>query len=450
MRHRCIALLAFFPAHAIAQATDPAPSSPPDARTAPPAGMVPVPDYSGSIRSRRFLTGDWDGSRTDLANKGVQLHLDWIQSVQGVASGGRDNETHYGGNLDALLTFDLMRMGVLPGALVKVRAESRYGDSVNNIAGPILPVNTDAFFPLTDDPDQVVPFTLTSLNYTQALSEKFALFVGKTDTLDGDQNEFASGRGTSQFMNANFLFNGVTALRLPYSTLAAGFAWMPTSRIMITSSIMNTADSSTTTGFEDFGDGLTWSTEARVQYRLGDLPGGQNLGFLYSFDQEFNKVNGRLLFHRGEGLSLETNDETWAVYWSAWQYLWVEDPDDAPINLADGELDHQGVGLFARAGFADEDTNPVDWSASGGIGARGILPSRDNDALGIGYFYTSFQTTRLSGIVDIRDEAHGFEAFYDIAITPAAHLTLDAQVVESPAGTVDTAVVLGARLKLSF
>jgi len=47
---------------------------------------------------------------------------------------------------------------------------------------------------------------------------------------------------------------------------------------------MNTADSSTTTGFDDFGKGVTWTTEADFQYRLGHLPGGMNLGGLWSFD----------------------------------------------------------------------------------------------------------------------------------------------------------------------
>ena len=44
-------------------------------------------------------------------------------------------------------------MGVLPGAIVTFRAESRYGGSVNIASGAVLSVNTDAFFPLTDEPD---------------------------------------------------------------------------------------------------------------------------------------------------------------------------------------------------------------------------------------------------------------------------------------------------------
>jgi porin len=133
----------------------------------------------------------------------------------------------YGANLDYTLNLDLMRMGLIPGALIKFRAEIRYGNSVNGIAGTILPVNTSALFPVTAKLNDEVAFTITDLNYTQFLSPNLALFFGKLDTLDADPNEFASGRGTSQFMNANFIFNATLALRLPYSTLGAGLIWMP-------------------------------------------------------------------------------------------------------------------------------------------------------------------------------------------------------------------------------
>jgi hypothetical protein len=190
------------------------------------AGLSPVREYSANFWKRQYLTGDWFGVRTDLANKGIQFGVEWNQYVQGVTNGGRDRTAEYSGTVDYTLNVDLMRMGVLPGALIKFRAESRYGSSVNGAAGPILPVNTDALFPLTDTLDEDVPITITDLNYTQFLSPHLGLFFGKIDTLDGDPNEFASGRGTSQFMNANFIFNPALALRLPYSTLGAGIVWI--------------------------------------------------------------------------------------------------------------------------------------------------------------------------------------------------------------------------------
>jgi len=429
----------------------------PPAPAAPaPSGLLPIPDYSGDLWSRSHLTGAWGGTRDELARKGVQFDVSWTQAVQSVVDGGRDTGTRYGGSLDYNLAFDLMQMGLLPGALLKVRAESRYGESINARSGSILPVNTDAFFPLTKTLDEDIAIALTTLSYTQFLSEHFAVMLGKFDTLDGDPNEFASGRGTSQFMDANLNFNAALALRLPYSTLGGGLIWMPIPAgpdggISVSSLLFATTDSSTTSGFGTFDEGLTWITEADFSYRLAGLPGGQNVGVLYAFDQDFLSLSGRLFFQPGQGLQVPTEDDTWAVFWSGWQYL-VDLEPDAPLaarNTANGVPDRQGFGLFARVGFADEDTNPVEWSISGGIGGRGVA-GRGNDCYGIGYYYTSVQTNRFTTAIGVRDHAQGFEAFYSLAITPAAALTFDVQVIDSVFAPIDTAVTLGARLRLVF
>lgn len=428
-------------------------ASQPDGEQDPPAqteGILPVPDYSGDLWERNFLLGDFGGSRDSLAEKGVQFHIDWTQYVQGVVDGGRDTTTRYGGALDYNLTLDLQQMGIMPGALINMRAESRYGNSVNGAAGPLLPVNTDALFPLTSELDGNLDIAITALNYTQFLSPQFAVFLGKIETLDGDSNEFASGRGVTQFQNASLIFNPVSTI-VPYSTLAAGVLWMPSPYVTISTSIMNAADSSTSSGFDDFGDGWNWSVEAQFQYQLGGLPGGQNIGGLYSTDRDFVHLDRRLVFEPGVGLSVPTKDESWFVYWSGWQYLWTEEEaGNAPLSLNNRRPDLQGIGLFARVGFADQDTNTAKWTASGGVSGRGLIPGRDDDILGLGYFYTKVNAPRLTGAGILDDYSQGFEAFYNIAITPSAYLTLDVQVVEDAFPGTDTATILGLRLNIRF
>lgn len=428
----------------------PSPAVPPPPPAQSSQGILPIPNYGGDIWDRPFLLGDPNGLRTEWANKGIQFEIDYTQTVQSVVSGGLHTGTQYGGNLDYLVHLDLMRMGLVPGGLVTIRGESRYGNSVNGFAGSILPVNTRSFFPLTKDIDDPVAIAITDLNYTQFLSEQLLVQVGKIDTLSADLNEFASGRGRTQFMNANFLFNSTLALRLPYSTLGVAAAWMPTHTITVETSVVNTVDSSTTSGFNDFGKGTTWSTEADFQYRVGRLPGGVNVGGMYSWHQDFTAFTGDLIFTPGQGLSVPKKKETWAVYASGWQYLLIRDPDGKPIDVSDGRPDHQGLGLFWRAGFADRDTNPVEWSISGGIGGRGLIPGRKDDTFGVGYYYTRFQENRLSGALGFRDNSQGGEAFYNIQITPAAHLTFDIQSLQSFVGRLDQSVILGARFDLAL
>ncbi len=417
-----------------------------------PEGLLPIPDYSGDLWSRGALSGDWGGVRDDLTARGLFIKVGWTQVLQSVVDGGRATGTKYGGSLDYLINLDLHRMGLMPGGLVKFRAESRYGESANDLVGILLPANTDGSFPLTSAPDDNIAITVTNLSYTQFLSQQFAVFAGKMDTLDGDLNEFASGRGLSQFLNANFVFNPVGALTVPYSTLGGGIVVIPVDWMTISSAVYNSVDSSTTTGFSDIGDGWTWSTEVQVQYRLGQLPGGQSVGLIYAFDSDFVEIGGgRLVLPPNGRLVIPTKDDTWAVSWNLWQYIHtLEEPGQGPIDLLNGRPDHRGFGVFARAGFADPDTNPLDWHLSAGVGGRGVIPTRDDDTFGVGFFYNAFEASRLFSALGVEDEALGVEAFYNIAVTPAAHLTLDLQVIEPVERSLDTAVLLGLRARLEF
>src|SRR5690349_12495212 len=96
-------------------AEDDVPGSAADARSAP-QGLIPIPDYTGDLPNRSRLAGDFNGGRTALANKGIQIDVDWTQYAQSIVTGGRDSDSHYGGHLDYLIQLDLMRMSILPGA----------------------------------------------------------------------------------------------------------------------------------------------------------------------------------------------------------------------------------------------------------------------------------------------------------------------------------------------
>ncbi len=401
-----------------------------------------------ALDADNFFFGDWGGLRSELATKGITFDIQWTQHAQGVVDGGADTGFGYGATLDYLFEFDLDAMGVLPGAFIKVLAESRYGESVNGDVGSIFPANTDMSFPLKDELDEDIPITITELSFTQFFSPKFGVVLGKFQTLDGDPNEFASGRGRSQFLNSSFVFNPVTAMTVPYSTLGVGVVVLPTPNVTIISMVYNTTDSSTTTGFSDIGDGWTWSTEAQFQYRLGGLPGGQNVAFIYAADNEFLNFNRSSISRKRVVLASE--DESWAAYWSGWQYLYT--PDEVPdrIDVTDGRADLRGIGVFARFGFADEDTNPIAWSLSAGLGGRGMLPGRDEDTFGLGFAYADIDRSAITSAFGFDDQAYGVEAYYNIAISPGVSLTLDAQVVNPVLDDFDTATILGARLNIRF
>ena len=112
-----------------------------------------------------------------------------------------------------------------------------------------------------------------------------------------------------------------------------------------------------------------------------------------------------------------------------------------------------GIGLFGRAGWAPKDRNVIDQFYSAGIGGFGMLiPGRDHDNWGVGWAGTHISND-LRGIANLRKLnafEHAVEVFYNVEATPAVHVTVNTQVVDSPVKSRDTAVATGARLQVMF
>jgi porin len=107
-----------------------------------------------------------------------------------------------------------------------------------------------------------------------------------------------------------------------------------------------------------------------------------------------------------------------------------------------------------------------------GIGGKGVIPTRERDRYGFGFYYIDVNNPELQGVFRstklLRDE-YGFEAFYNIAITPWLMLTPDIQVVRGAQKdkvsvssgllgllpridkkSIGTSTILGLRLQMVF
>ncbi|MCF7673866.1 MAG: carbohydrate porin [Akkermansiaceae bacterium] len=412
------------------------------------SGILPLPDYSGDFLERAYVLGDFGGKRTEWAEKGLTFDISYNQYFQSVVDGGLDTGSEYGGTIDYNVNVDFDRMGLIPGGLLQMRAVSRYGRSVNGISSSLVPVNTDAGHPTTSSFDDDVALWLPVINYTQFFSENFALSFGKYDTSDSS-NEFAGGRGRSQWWNQNLNMPVSPALIIPYSVLGASAVVMPNPNLTITGMVATSTDTSNRSGFGDLDDGLFAMLSITGQYQLGDLPGGYTIMPGYGWDGDFSEIDGRFNIDEGQ-LVPTTKDDTWFASAEFWQYLYVEDRGNPALDPGNGRQDLQGVGVFARVQYTDEDTNPLELSISGGINAKGLISGRDNDAMGIAYSYNRLRKGRFLKSVGIADSSSVLEAFYNIELTPAPHLTLDVQVIESALPDADTAIVLGTSMQIQF
>ena len=414
------------------------------------ATIYPVPNYGGDLWSRSYLTGDWGGLRSKLADRGVQFDSNVTQIYQGVASGGTNRTGRYSGSTDMVLKLDFHKLGLWPGRIATVEAQVPFGNTVNPYSGGILPVNTllSLTAPAIDE------FILPHLYFRQYLSDWFAVEIGKLDTTGGDANEFAHGRGDDKFMNLAFSFNPVTITLAPYAPLGMSLLFFPHKDVDYSFGVIDSQGLPNTAGFKTLvEDPTTLFHEARVTVRPFGLTGHQLLGVAWAnkpftlLPQDRRTIIRNILF----GTPLKTASNNWALYYNFDQYLYQDKQDRT-----------RGFGIFFRAGVANPRTSPYQQFYSFGFGGKGIIPMRDQDQFGIGYYYLKFSgdipeslRRRLS-----LDHEQGAELFYNVEVFPWLHVTPDLQIISpsrktlgtllNPGKNIQTGVVPALRVKIDF
>jgi porin len=398
-----------------------------------------APDFNSTK-----LTGDWWGERTKLAEKGFTIDIDSVQTYQGVLDGGTNQSWKYGGSMFYRLKFDFQKMGLWEGASLDVIAEHQFGEFVNEDTGNLTAVNNDGLFPLPDYHN----INVSQVKFTQFLSPSFAIFLGKINSIEGDDNIFAGGRGKINFLNENFIFNPVSIRTIPYSALGAGavvfFPDVMTKDHAILSFIVLGADGQpNTSGFEkDFDNGQTFIGAYYQPTRFFNQSGSHTFSGSYGTkDYTLLGQDSRLLLDamRDFPVTFEKEEDSWSLMYNMHQYLYTEKEDET-----------QGFGIFSRLGTADDKTSTVANFYSVGLGGKGIIEGRDNDTYGIGYFYIQL-SNEFNRIIERNfGDSQGLEIFYNIEVKPWLHITPDFQIIEPSNEHVDRTYVAGFRVKMDF
>jgi len=442
------------------------------------AQITPPPTYGGDLWERPRLTGDWFGGRDWLSKHGVDFDLDLTQVLQGVASGGRDTGVDYDGFVNYELNLNSEKMGLWPGAFLKVKAITTYGTYANSESGATVPVN---LFSVLPEPRADTNTALMNLSIAQFLSPKFGIVVGKLYTLSGgDDNAFAHNANT-QFLNTALNFN-MTLGFAPFSAYGGALVFLPWKGAVFSVSVIDPDGKGTQNDItKAFENGVAVAAEGRVEIKPFGLVGHQDLGFFWSDETRFSLTQdpfnlARLLvskrFPRLEDPGpilrrllerffpqllvpvqpANTEPSTWSVYYNFDQYLWS--PQGSP---------DKGVGLFFRFGISDGNPNPIKYAYNVGVSANGVVPGRPNDNMGVGWARTQYSS---DFVPFLRQQLHigmniedAVEIYYNAAITPWLNVSADLQVVDSALDNalsggrlvnVDTAVVAALRMYIRF
>lgn len=167
---------------------------------------------SDSLWTRDKLLGDAGGVRSTLAKHGIDIDLRLSQYYQGVASGGKDENSEYGGTMDYRANIDLNKLiGTWEGFSVSVHARTRFGEDVSGDAGAFVLENTGMLMPA---PDNYHNTDVTGLLVNQYLplgeNHLGLLSLGKIDVIDAVSLFFPSvSYGQEGFWNVNSMVSAL-------------------------------------------------------------------------------------------------------------------------------------------------------------------------------------------------------------------------------------------------
>lgn len=398
----------------------------------PPQPYITEPSY----KIAPHLLGESAGFRQRLADAGVTILADNTSFAIGNPSGGFDQTFDYAGHGDYVLVADGGTLAGRDGLYLKLRAEHRYGETIVGDVGCFISPTLIADLPVYDSEE----LYLTNVLLTQELTDDFCVFAGKMDTLDGDMNAIAHGRGKTQFSNMGFVFNPIVSATVPYSTLGTGFVFHPDDGPMVMVTVLNSTDTTSTSGFDSlFNDGVLLSAAVRVPTAWFGRPGHQLLGGTWN-SRNYTSISEAYIPY--PDVATPTTRGSWSLYWN-FDHFWFVDAAD----------ETRGWGPFGRAGIADEHTSPIDMFLSCGVGGNVPFAMRGDDTFGIGWYYASTSPqigTLITSQFGPIGDGQGIECFYNYAVTPAIRITPDVQYVVPALRSAEPAFIAGVRALVSF
>jgi porin len=400
--------------------------------------------------TRKTLADIPGGPKEQLRRFGIETDVWVTQFFQGVAAGANNGVSRYGGKLDLFLKVDAEKLGLWRGLRVNAQYEHYIGDNINQLDYALVPVSAAQAFVARDNYHSAL-----SLVVTQQLSERLSVSVGKFNTMTlAAQTPLIGGGGLDTFMNRAFALPstgigvaspGTVADRLivspPY--ILGGAATLKTDLATFNLFLVDPRNAANPRVLQrPFERGVGVVGGVTVPTQIAGLKGFHTIRGGYSNARGFDLDDIGELRTRLASLVGVTRKGFWLASYAVQQYL---------VQSADKP--NAGWGLFTLATLSDGNPNPVRWSVLAGLAGNNLLPGRENDQWGVGFFHYGLTTPLLAGLAErriYRRSEGGIEAFYNWAITPWLRLTGDLQIVEPWTANRPRATYMALRLQTRF
>ena len=396
-------------------------------------GPARADDSEQSLATRSSLL-DEKGSPKDLLRQYGILTDVWVTQVyQGLVTGEDKKTWRYGGKTDGFLKVDGEKLGLWHGLAFSAQYEHYFGQNVNGYVDAALYVNT-----LQGFVRQGGYHSALSMNVSQTIDDKFTISVGKFNMITAPMNTpIVGGGGWETFMNIG-LADPVTGVLPAY--IVGGMATLKTDPVNLTFMLYDPRNAQSPRVVErPFEKGVAALLAGTVPTEIAGLNGYHTFRGIYSNKRSLDFADLPQFALPPQAQDIDTKKGYLYISYALQQYL-VQSASDPS----------KGWGLFTHIGFTNGNPNPVRWSLLAGIGGNALLPGRENDRWGIGYFHYGVSESLLGGLaaldVNVRGES-GIEAFYNYAVTPWLRLSADMQIIEPVNRDNRRSTFMGLRLQ---
>ena len=402
------------------------------------------------------LTGTWNGERTKLEEKGIQLGGDEILEALGNPQGGLQQGGRVEGRFELFANIDLEKALGWHGALFHANAYQIHGQGLSSHnLGNLVSVSNIEARPAT----QLFSLWLQKSLFDDTLS----LRAGQIAADD----EFFVSQYAPLFINSTFGWPAIMGINLPSGGpaypmarlgLRARVALSP--RLTLAAAVFNGDSKADPSGLDVHINGDPFAiSELAYSMTMFEMPGSMKLGAWFHGgrfnDQRFDGARVSLADPASSGMAgLHRGDD--GGYFILDQLLWRNGGSDA------------GLGGFFRIGGAPNDRNLVELHMDGGLTLAAPF-GRANDTVGIGLSYEQIGASQKDLARDYRrltgtsmpapDFESALEISYQAQVASWWIVQPDVQWIIHPGGRVldlsnpparENAMVLGLRTAVAL
>jgi len=409
-----------------------------------------------SLLERDQVTGEWMGARPVLSDHGIEIFGGYTVEVWGNTRGGIKTGSVYTGLLDFGAEVDLEKAVGWKGASVSTTWLWLSGrDASEDLVGNFLTVSNIAGFNT---------LRMFELWFQQnLLDDKISLRLGQ---LAAD-SEFLISDYSGLFINGTFGWPSVACVNIPnggpgypMGTLGARFAVNPVDWFTFQSAVFqgNVFEQDVNRhGFRwrlDAETGYTFLNEAQFRWNQRDeetgLPGQFKAGVWFQTGTSADAL-------------AENTDSGNSGYYAIVDQMLFREPGEAecgdsksfkaPVRVSKPD---QGLGWFGRIAFTPADRNFINFYFDSGLSYKGLIPTRDDDTVGIGFGYAQLSNGARDSLAADGSNPTGAEMVieftYQAQITRWLVVQPDLQYIINPGGANDlnNAFVVGGRASVIF